>query len=255
MNKTDKIFENRLRQLERTPRTDSWQKIEARLGHQTKERPLWIYYSTAASLALLLAGGLWLAGNQTPDNENLAQQSVPNKVIAPVVPKDILTKEQPSVLPQEQTKQVAVKKPLVNQFLPSVSPQQNTIEKPTINIPKLEPTPENIVAKVEEKTLEKPIVEQGVVSEKSTEIAEIAIAKPKAEAVIVVNIPDETTDSITDINNEQNSKKKKKVKLFGLFRQLKNAAIGEPVDWNDVGTSPSRILARTDRNIDRTVKQ
>ena len=97
------------------------------------------------------------------------------------------------------------------------------VENPIILTPTLTEAlnPNEIVAEVEPKILEKTYT-------------------------ITIDEPTQTDETLT-----LQPDKKRRFKLFGFFKQLKNMATGQKVDWNDAGVNPTRLIARADASIER----
>jgi hypothetical protein len=260
MKNIDKIFKESFQHYERQPRTEAWEKLQARLEKKdSKVLPLWWKYASAASVALLLGvGGYWFVSNSSNEspiiatnNEVKTQPTVKAKpeILNETKPKEnIIAKtvdlEQKSLSPVAgvhtsphvrkrtqlpiNTSSVAIVKPVDNIPVRKQSDLQNSnnqiIALETIKSRK--PTEENTIVLVLENTKPK--------KEEETIVLNFVETKPE---VIAQNIEPE----------------KKQSRVGKIWEQLKRAKNGENVNWGEVGVKPQKVLARADAKIENAL--
>ena len=234
----DKIFSKGLHAYERQPRSQAWEKLEARLQKpQNKVLPIWWKYASAASVALLLGvGGYWFNNWKNIQTDEIA-----------ITKKSVITKKK--------------KLPILEKIIPQLAAveennQPNTNLKLNGKVKKIRNAqfaqlPIQKIIKVEEI---KQIAKILTIESKKTEESNIIVlvlenTKPKAEQeTIVLNIV-EPKEVITQATlNEVNIKKE--TRLSKIWQQLKRAKNGENVNWNEIGIKPQKMLARADAKIE-----
>ena len=240
MKNIDKIFNKSLKNYERQPRTEAWDKLQAKLEKRdNKIVPLWWKYASAASVALLLGvGGYWFA----------SQKGIQTEIVA-VSEKPILKKEIKLSKAIEISKSKVVKATNDNEVKPksglSLQPQI-VIDKPKEAI--IEPTE---YQKEDIKIIaQTPKIEKKAVVEENTIVLVLENTKPKKEEeTIVLNFVDTKVETVA-----QNIEPEKKQSRVGkIWEQLKRAKNGESVNWNEVGVKPQKVLARADAKIENAL--
>jgi hypothetical protein len=270
MKNIDKIFNESLQHYERQPRTEAWEKLQARLEKKdSKVLPLWWKYASAASVALLLGvGGYWFVNNSSNENLTVATNSkVKNQ---PTV------KSEPEILNETKLKEnvitttVDLKQKNVNSSpvagvltSPHVHKQLenqnklkfvadvhlNTQSSPQIHkqTQQLE-NPNNQIIALETIKTKTPEIKNQV--EENTIVLVLENTKPKKEEeTIVLNFVETKPDVIA-----QNIEPEKKQSRVGkIWEQLKRAKNGENVNWGEVGVKPQKVLARADAKIENAL--
>ena len=242
--KIDKVF-SKLKMYEKQPSDVAWEKLNARLA-QPKRRivPLWYRYAVAASVLLML-GGVWLF-HQPEIAQDLAK--VEPKTVIENPPKIvIIPKTKVATLPENKIEKVIQKTILVakKEKIDFTKPEENQRILPIIQ------QKEEIIAQELPKTtvVENPIISTPTLTEALNPNEIVAEVEPKIlekTYTITIDEPTQTDETLT-----LQPDKKRRFKLFGFFKQLKNMATGQKVDWNDAGVNPTRLIARADASIER----
>lgn len=238
----DKIFSDGLHTYERQPRSQAWEKLEARLQKpKSKVFPIWWKYASAASVALLLGvGGYWLNNQKTDSIEKVA------------VNKKIVTeKKQVQVIEKEVTSQVAE----VESNLPKKAILRSIQKHEIIGNKQFAQLPPQQIIKVEEiKQIAKtPTIESQKPKEQNIIVLVLENTKPTVETIILNMV--ETKPEVvaqTDLN-EGNTKKE--TRISKIWQQLKRAKNGENVNWSEVGIKPQKMLARADAKIENVLNK
>lgn len=257
----DRRFAQALRQHEKAPRPEAWQRLGASLC-QVEEAPtrrllpFW-YVGVAASVAvLLLAGYLWWRPitpdaapsrsvakinppkfNPTSDSEKgLEKPAVTENQLPNSLPR--LAQQEPGNAPREQRRKTQpnpVERKIQSVELPAPTP--NAPVEVAVAEPRREPTssPATEVSTLPTVTTNAPT---------ATLVAETA--KP-TQTVLIVKL----TDPLADEAASAESKPRKRNRMGRIFSQLVNAKNGERVDWNEVGFNPNRLLARAEEKVER----
>ncbi len=243
--KIDKVF-SQLKKYEKQPSDAVWEKLNAHLA-QPKRRivPLWYRYAVAASVLLML-GGIWLFNHPAEKEQDLAKVEPKTTISKP--PKIvIIPKSKVEISPENKIERVVQKAVLVakKEKIDFTKPEENQTILPIIQ------QKEDIIAQELPKVtvVENPIITEPSIAEalKPNEVA--AEVDPKIlEKTYTITINEPTqTDEIPTLQPD----KKRRFKLFGFFKQLKNMATGQKIDWNDAGVNPTRLIARADASIER----
>ena len=257
MKNIDKIFNESLKNYERQPRTEAWEKLQAKLEKRDdKVVPLWWKYASAASIALLLGvGRYWFVNNLS--NENLTLATTSEIKTQPIV------KSKPEIL-NETKKQENVIAKTVDSEKKMSSPVAGVPTRPHLR----KHTQEVLISKMniqfsppvhkQTQDLEnqnKPIIALETIKtktpvEENTIVLVLENTKPKKEEeTIVLNFVDTKPETVT-----QNTEPEKKQSRVGkIWEQLKRAKNGESVNWNEVGVKPQKVLARADAKIENVL--
>lgn len=247
----DKFFAEKLQQYERQPRAAAWEKLQTRLEKQeSKVIPLWWKFASAASVALLLASGVyWLnTPENTMDDEYVSVEKSNPKVkknFAEVIKPSEEVQSLASIQDNEKTrietvsskhkekaiihKRTKLEKVLTNSINEEVILSKNITPQP-ISKPSLET---NTIVLVVENT-QKPII------------------KPEKET-IVLNLIETQSEAVAEATVLDESANRKQSKFNKIWQQLKRAKNGENVDWKEVGFKPQKLLARADAKIENAL--
>jgi hypothetical protein len=251
MKNIDKIFNESLQNYERQPRTEAWEKLQARLEKKGRKiLPLWWKYASAASVALLLGvGGYWFVNKDTNSAEQVA-----------IIKKPVVEKNESSIIPKEDTIELSTNISSDNnnhsqkERKTNFKKEYNTHSEFVIN------KESQIVEKKIEYLTEKPEVAQiernPIVEPKKTEETTIVLVlentKPKVEEETIVLNFVETMPEVIAQNTEP---EKKQSRVGKIWEQLKRAKNGENVNWNEVGVKPQKVLARADAKIENVLSK
>lgn len=250
----DKFFAERLQQYERQPRTVAWEKLQAKLDKQeSKLIPLWWRYASAASVALLLASGIyWM--NAPKDLDAIKMASNPTKTISTEkktgeIAKDIASpiahdnisiasnateKSRTKIVPDISTeKAIKIGKTSAEKNLINTKDEPILVKNiAPIQIPKPEIAPSTIVLVVENTT---------------------KVNKEAEKETIVLNLIETPTEAVAETTPLDESANRKPSKFNRIWQQLKRAKNGENVDWKEVGFKPQKLLARADAKIENAL--
>ena len=269
-NNIDKIFNKSLQNYERQPRSEAWEKLQARLEKKdSKVLPLWWKYASAASVALLLgAGGYWFVNNSTNENPTVATNNEIKKQFIGVKSKaNVLTqtKDNGTVIAEK----IDLRKKNLD-YVASVSKNienssaihskkgaiitKNAVIKPIDNQNEykqsdLQNSSNQLVAL---ETTRPKITETKTSTEQNTIVLVLENTKPKKEEeTIVLNFVDTKVETVA-----QNTEPEKRQSRVGkIWEQLKRAKNGENVNWSEVGVKPQKVLARADAKIENALSK
>ncbi|TDE12350.1 hypothetical protein [Dyadobacter psychrotolerans] len=241
----DDLFKGKLADLERQPSDSAWKRIEAKQKKSERRLAGWIWYAAAGVAVVLLSGYLVWQQQQLSGSDGIAvisgkADSLSNKVISPdsskegdlnvdqaVSGREISSIQKPSKveersdLPQRiaiaQKTQLPASKEVRQELVPPVDMPANEI---AVNNIKTDLEPEPVKTNISQ-----PMVALNENKEENRTI------------VVKVEVP------------EEDNEKHKTSRFTKVFRQLKNARAGDPVDWKDVGFNPKTIVARVDETI------
>ena len=234
MKNIDKVFNDSLKNYERQPSTEAWEKLQAKLEKRdSKIVPLWWKYASAASVALLLGmGGYWFTSQKEGQTEAVAVSE------RPVLRKEVEVKKDIDLQKNELVKVNSQK------VRYSIQPRK-ILNKPTIEVIKsIEYSKEDI--KIIAQT---PKIENKPILEENTIVLVLENTKPKKEETIVLNFVDTKVEPIAQITEPE----KKQSRVGKIWEQLKRAKSGENVNWNEVGIKPQKVLARADAKIENVL--
>ena len=239
MKNIDKIFNESLRNYERQPRTEAWEKLQEKLEREDKKiMPLWWKYASAASVALLLGvSGYWFTSQKEVQTEVVAVSEIP------ILKKEIEIKKSVNLQKNELVK-VNNDDKIKNRIGRNLQPLI-VIDKPReIIVEPIEYPKEDI--KIITQT---PKIENKSIVEENTIVLVLENTKPKKEETIVLNFVDTKVETVA-----QNIEPEKKQSRVGkIWEQLKRAKNGESVNWNEVGVKPQKVLARADAKIENVL--
>jgi hypothetical protein len=261
MKNIDKIFNESLQNYERQPRTEAWEKLQARLEKKdSKILPLWWKYASAASIALLLGvGGYWFINNLSTESPTVAKISK--------VKTQPTVKSEPEILNGKNSKENVIAK-TIDLKQKNLSP----VARPVAGVPasthvRKQQEISSPVASVrinprvnKQENLNNPIIALETIKIKTQEIKNqveentivlvLENTKPKKEEeTIVLNFVDTKVETVA--HNIEPEKKQSRVGK--IWEQLKRAKNGENVNWGEVGVKPQKVLARADAKIENAL--
>ncbi|MCF0051160.1 hypothetical protein LXM25_13910 [Dyadobacter sp. LJ53] len=233
----DDLFKRKLSDIEKTPSSAAWEKIQAKTK---KERRLvgWVWYA-AASIVIALMAGYVIWNSERSNIESIADGKKLANV--QVKPETTLTTQEDS-LPeiksdvkdtQMQDRELATMERKQKTGLLEQSSKQNvqpveSSEKVGIQLP------------------EKLVAIDVEVREESKAALPSVDDFPKIEEAIASKISPEPTRTIVVAVQTNDQEEPKTSKFSRVFRQLKNARAGERVDWEEVGFNPKSLVAKVD---------
>ena len=239
MKNIDKIFNESLKNYERQPRTEAWEKLQAKLDKKdNKIVPLWWKCASAASVALLLGmGGYWFTSQKEGQTEAVAVSE------RPILRKEVEVKKDIDLQKNELVK-ITNDNNIKNRIRCNLQ-TQIVIDKPKeIIVEPIEYSKEDIKIIAQTPKIEnKPIVEDNTI------VLVLENTKPKKEETIVLNFVDTKVETIAQITEPE----KKQSRVGKIWEQLKRAKNGESVNWNEVGVKPQKVLARADAKIENVL--
>ncbi|WP_221389896.1 hypothetical protein [Dyadobacter sp. NIV53] len=245
----DDLFKRKLSDLEKQPSNMAWSRIQSEQKAVKKRFAAWIWYAAASVTIVLISGYLvWKVQNSDAQKytseKTVAQIETPGRIKIKATSLDsiagsvLITEEKQIALVDNkitirtQRKGKAVGKDSNSDLHKSEfhydADKLNTGTDQIANVPL-----KNIPVEMPESAIS-PNFEKEIIP-----VSGLAAMNEKAEnRTIVVHVD-------TDNSNE----KSKPSRFAKVFRQLKNARAGEPVDWKDVGFSPKVIVARVDEKL------
>ncbi|SKC09728.1 hypothetical protein [Dyadobacter psychrophilus] len=239
----DDLFKSRLSELEKTPSSAAWEKIKTRTK---KERRLagWVWYA-AASIVITLVAGYIVWNSERSNIETIGKEK---RLAVVSKPTNVAEEQKPEIVREVQ---VEVKENPVASSELAANVNRRPL-KPSNNVkPKAE---KQINAEGQNQTAEPQNLATNDALVKEEPIAELPILEkvsPKTEEVLAAKVtptPVEPTRIVVVAveTNDLDEEKPKSSKFSKVFRQLKNARAGEPVDWEEVGFNPKSLVAKVD---------
>ncbi len=244
----DKIFSEGLHNYERQPRSEAWEKLQARLEKpQSKVLPLWWKFASAASVALLLSvGGYWYNSQKAMSTDVVATvNQIKNKVTRENLPKPTMEES----VAVEMNKATEPNEKKYKEKVIRTTSQQNTITSAKVVKTDVVMNTKNILSPT-------PLQEIKKVVDTNTIVLVLEDTKPKVvkteEETIVLNFVEAKPEAVAQIDpTEENLKKQSR--LSKIWQQLKRAKNGEDVNWGEVGIKPQKVLARADAKIENAL--
>jgi hypothetical protein len=249
-NNIDKIFNESLQNYERQPRTEAWEKLQARLEKKDRKIvPLWWKYASAASVALLLGvGGYWFSSQKEVQNDvaTVSAKTVLNKKIELIKPIEV-AKSRVDVT----TDTIINSCEFTNDIIPDetqevVSSVAGVPTSPLVRKQTQDLENQDSPAIVLETEKSKKSVEENTI------VLVLENTKPKVEEETIVLNFVETNSEVIAQNTEP---EKKQSRVGKIWEQLKRAKNGENVNWNEVGVKPQKVLARADAKIENVLSK
>ncbi|MBC7893527.1 MAG: hypothetical protein H7Y12_15020 [Sphingobacteriaceae bacterium] len=252
----DRRFAQALRQHEKAPRPEAWQRLGANLDHVEEAPtrrllPFWYVGVAASVVVLLLAGYLWWRPT-APDaalQPPMAKVKTPKLILTPDSKK---SPEKPALTESELP--AAALPQLAQQELGNAPREQRRKAQPSpaerktqsVELPALMPNaPVEVAIAEPRRELTPPVATEAPTSVPAqTLVAETA--KP-TQTVLIVKL----TDPLADEAASDEAKPRKRNRMGRIFNQLVNAKNNERVDWNEVGFNPNRLLARAEEKVER----
>ena len=242
----DDLFKSKLSSLEKQPSSNAWSRIAREQKTKQIKPAVWIWYAAASVFVAFFAGYLVLQektdSNQFTEKEVAQIQKVESEQPLEVddfskaekVDKDVNEEQIASVQPRKQEENASkpFKKERQIQEKQKGSDAEIQTKKEIVPLEQIAAKPFEEVKADDLKSIE-PVEDKILVAE-----ANITTENVREEnRTIIVNV-EEPTNEFED--------KPKTSRFTKVFRQLKNARAGEPVDWKEVGFNPKNIIARVD---------
>lgn len=248
----DKFFAEKLQQYERQPRAAAWEKLQTRLEKQeSKVIPLWWKFASAASVALLLASGVyWLNTPRNAVDDRFA--SVENRNPKVITEKDFVEEIKPSKEKQnlasiQDNERVRLETVASKQYENAIVSKRIKLEKEQTNS-----NDEMILSKnITPEPISKPVLESNTIV-LVVENTQKTTVKPEKET-IVLNLIETQSEAVAEATVLDESANRKQSKFNKIWQQLKRAKNGENVDWKEVGFKPQKLLARADAKIENAL--
>lgn len=250
LEKIDKIFSEGLHNFERQPRSEAWEKLQARLEKpQSKVLPLWWKFASAASVALLLGvGGYWYNSQKINSERGFASTKMNN-----------VNRKNISSISISESEKLTNSNHAQNKS--HWRGEKKCFLRPEIVIDEERKFSEETIEYLSEKqeiiqTVKAPSIESKNIKEQNTIVLVLEDTKPKVakaeEETIVLNFVEAKQEAVAQIDpTEENLKKQSR--LGKIWQQLKRAKNGEDVNWGEVGIKPQKVLARADAKIENAL--
>ena len=251
----DDFFKSKLSNLEKQPSSEAWSRIARE--QKTKERKIavWVWYAAASITVATMAGYLAWQGS-ADESQYLSMETGATKVnktadsalpafgdtadgkdsvtpalkvgeIAPLSDKNVANTKKVKAVNQEVIKSERSGLPIER-----VVESTKALEIAVTDIKKDDHSPEIIKSAVLPE-IPKGNALQNTLASREPEIKE-------ENRTIMVTVKTAENDS---------NEKSKTSRFTKVFRQLKNARAGDPVDWQEVGFNPKNIVAKVDERI------
>lgn len=278
----DKLFKERLGNTTPTPSGDLWsrlhERIEEEMPAQQQEKKsgfMWIHYSVAAAIALLLAVGLVLytmQHNAPGINSTMAQQEAKEErqpqptpdftpkaleeQAAPASIAEAATEEKENNLPAQATEARPAAsnstKALAHTSEPTAQPE-TVMKKAGTTLKTSDRTPVRTQAIAANQPTEEPaaaaasgdVVELKPVMTSALASAAAPDAMTSAAPVEIIIKRAVAAQTVTTEADEPNGLEKKAQLAKNIFKQMRNLSNGEPVELADLGIRADRIAVET----------
>lgn len=247
-NQIDDLFARKLRDAELPPRSEAWEKLQAR--QQTRQRRgIWLQWSpwlAAAGVSLLLVAGWVTWKNTTSQSANQMAQNTSKKAVetpkrqegppSSVAGEKAPIEEAQAANQSRQERSLPSSLQVASKEIAQFEPEIIVESQPEAHSPApsaIESTPEvaQAIPTAEHKPLEKKVVLQLPDLTETTTIASAAVQQ-------------QTTPISDPLEADFLNKPRKISKMAKVWQQLKNAKSGEKVDWDEVGFNPNKLIAK-----------
>jgi hypothetical protein len=275
----DELFKGRLGNLERTPSSDAWQRLQEQLQPPPKRKVIPLWWSVAATVALLVFTGYYLHLSQLP-GPTPAQVAAGKRPVQQVTPP--AKADRPAAQPAgeqdtqpEQLAQTSTPPAEAGNAAPKAPVQPNVSSLASARIPAApvtgKPAPVRRVTPPQTKQVDQQL-EEGQAPEQMAlqkpapvpaQVSSRGAAQPGGEAIEVVILKTEpAAGQMADAGTfseeaEEAAVPSRKTKLVkGIFKQLKNLAAGEKVDLSEIGIDRYSVAIETqigNRKISKTI--
>lgn len=257
-NHIDKIFNESLQQYERQPRTEAWEKLQARLEKKdSKVLPIWWRYASAASIALLLSvGGYWFNSKKEIPKEIVSISSKPTLKLKVEINKkvEIVKLEETQVKNNVANVHLnAQVSPHVREHTQELLTQRTFTKNKKYSVKEFKDILTNEIVRVQPILIKitpnlKPEIRNSL--ENNTIVLVLENTKfKKEEETIILNFVDTKVETVAQTIEPE----KKQSRVGKIWEQLKRAKNGENVNWDEVGVKPQKILARADAKIENAL--
>ena len=234
----DDLFKRRLSEVEKTPSSAAWQKIQANTKQERKIGG-WVWYAAASVLLAIVAGYVvWNhegSGIETIGNGRKVAKVENKQTTSPLTPLEKHSSDleilEPNVV--EEAEEIAFSKE-------KSSTKQKEEDKTAIAVN------ENLETLEINKPVENPlpVQQESIAAIKPVEMKSTADIQPVEK--IDTALPEPSRTILVSVGADDLDEDKPKSKFSKVFRQLKNARAGERVDWEEVGFNPKILVAKVD---------
>lgn len=249
----DDLFKSKLSELEKQPSNAAWLRIQNEQKNTKQRLGGWVWYAAASVAIAIISGYLVWQGKQENFRNEVDQSTVAviteSTKIGKSTDLDSLVKQDDDIVQKTEELQIAVadiktnkseiRKPIHIKPAGQPDSQKTELQNNAINI-----TQEtNSIAGTGLKNIPVSVSEPVVLPHIEKEVASesvLTVAEKKENRTIVINV---------DTQEENLDEKPKPSRFSKVFRQLKNARAGDPVDWKEVGFNPKVIIARVDERV------
>lgn len=248
-NNIDKLFSDKLRDLERTPSSQAWQTLNKQLEQKkTKKKGVaWYSYAAAAALVLVVVSvSIILNSTKTPSSDvaiTTPKIPMPEKEAGLIketpikTPATDLPAIEPAIKPLEK-ENLAAKKRSVKNPDNQLATIKKAPDKKASSAPAFTKGPSvsmETIAKIEVPT---PAIDETVSQNQDlVEKLEQKKSTPETTLVVVVPLPEETPETEADVNEVNAKHQSKAGKLLGTLKKLKKG------EFSELGINKENILA------------
>lgn len=274
----DELFKGRLGNLERTPSSEAWQRLQQQLQPPPKRRVIPMWWSVAATVAFLVLTGYFLFVNQLSDRN---PEKIANTRIPAQQPTTLGEKARPSLDPatvkESNPETVAA---ATSQEGPETKDLENTSTQSGSSgiVAATQPAEAAVSSRLSTATLPghgkgipakdlpqqsetPPMVALDKPAPRPAQITTSASAAPAAETIEVVILKQEPSSLLAGAGElvdegEESSPSRKGKLVKGIFKQVKNLAAGEKIDLSQIGLDRYSLAIETqigNRKISKTI--
>ena len=244
----DDLFKSKLSDWEKQPSSGAWARIAKEQKTKDLKLGLWVWYAAASIVVATMAGYLLWPG--AGESQYLSMGKVAETADVPLQVSSDTTQKKVPVMPIEkaaESMEVPVVRFAGKSKVKAESRSDESDKSDFYTQTEIKGVKEEEIAVLEiqkeDHTKNIEAVNTPDFSKENGLQAALALREPEVKEenrtiVVNVKIPE----------NEFNDKSKAS-KFTRVFRQIKNARAGDPVDWQEIGFNPRDIVAKVDERI------
>ncbi|QHT66469.1 hypothetical protein GXP67_07270 [Rhodocytophaga rosea] len=252
-NNIDKLFADKLSSLESTPSADAWMNLQKGLQQKNKKKPIWLPYSVAAAMLLLILSGVLLR-KQFTDEGSIAIDKPP--VEEQVSPQEKQTiPAQPNTEKNNQIAQQQQNNPAENISQPDKTELKSGIQVTPEPKPKKEKQSKTAIkpapGKQPVELRQAPAIQETVAIQETIPMPEttLALANPEASTIVVtvqLDEPQVAEESAEMDEPDSPAKQGKAARLLDKLRKLKKG------EFDELGLNKQNLVALVKVNSGRS---
>ena len=244
----DDLFKSKLSNWEKQPSSRAWARIAQEQKTKDRKLGLWVWYAAASIVVATMVGYLVWPG--TDESQYLSMEKVSETADVPSPVSTDTTQKKVPVMPIEKAVEsmevpavrLAGKSEVKAENKSDANDKSNFYAQTEIKGIKEEEIAVLEIQK-EDHTKDVKAMNTPEFSKENGLQTALALREPEVKEenrtiVVNVKVPENEFDD-----------KSKTSKFTRVFRQLKNARAGDPVDWQEIGFNPRNIVAKVDERI------